>query len=107
LRTTQRINQELIYVNLDLNDKTRRSRFKVNLHDNRNVVEVLHSFGAGSSRLFLTNPAAGYRGAFIVGTEDGQVPHERQGKGEAADIVRNTGGLSEKEQFLTIELGQD
>jgi len=107
LRNTQRINQELIYVNLDLNERTKKSYFKVNLHDSRNVLEILNSFGTGFSRLFLTNPAAGYRGAFVVSTEDGQEQKESPEKGDAADIIRNTGGLSEKEQLLTIELGRD
>lgn len=107
LRKTQRINGELIYINIDLNEKTRRSRFKVNLHDSRNVVETFLSFGTGFSRLFLTNPVAGYRGVFVFGTEDTQEQNKGPDKGEVADIISNTGGLSEKEQFLTIELGRD
>jgi hypothetical protein len=107
LRKSERISQELIYINLDLNDRTKKAHFKVNLHDNRNMLTLLRSYGTGFSRINMVNPSAGYRGSFVSITEDRQTEGARVEQKELADITRKPGGLQEKEQFLVIELGRN
>lgn len=105
LRKSEKIYEELVYINLDLSEWSRKAYFWIGKGNINWTIQAIRSCGIGFKERDFMNPFKDYRGFYICSANWIFNSSEyATNRGEVADIMWNSKGLLEKDQSFVIEL---